>query len=46
MKDELQIQLEMICHVQLWAKKQIAKENQLVDKINHLSISSIKQKLK
>lgn len=46
MKNNLQIQLEMICHVQLWAKKQIAKEKQLVDKINPFSISSIKQKLK
>jgi len=45
MKDKLQIQLEMICSVQLWAKKQIVKEKQLVDKINPFSISSIKQKL-
>jgi hypothetical protein len=46
MKDKLQMQLEAICHVQLWEKKQIAKEKQLVDKINILSISSVKQKLK
>lgn len=38
--------LEMICTVQSWAKKQIAKEKQIVDKINTLSISSVKQKIK
>lgn len=46
MKDDLQIQLEMICTIQLFAKNQITKEKQLVDKINAFSISSVKQKLK
>ena len=45
-KDDLQIYLESICHVQAWAKKQIAKPKQKVDIINTSSISSVKQKLK
>lgn len=44
-KDDLQIYLESVCHVQAWAKKQIAKTKQKVDVINTESISSVKQKL-
>lgn len=44
-KDNLQIYLESVCHVQLWAKKQIAKNKEQVKQINTNSISSIKQKL-
>lgn len=44
-KDDLQIYLESVCHVQAWAKKQIAKAKQKVDVINTESISSVKQKL-
>ncbi len=45
-KDSLQIYLESVCHIQAWAKKQIAKRKETVKEINVLSISSIKQKLK
>jgi hypothetical protein len=45
-KDDLQIYLEMVCTVQLWAKKQIAKKAEKVDSINPYSIASVKQKLK
>jgi hypothetical protein len=45
-KDDLQIYLESVCHVQQWAKKHIAKSKQKVDVINAESISSVKQKLK
>ena len=45
MKDNLQIQLEMICTVQLWAKKQILKKVEKVEVINTMSINSVKQKL-
>lgn len=45
-KDDLQIYLESICHVQQWAKKQIAKKVEKADSINLNSISSVKQKLK
>lgn len=45
-KDDLQIYLESVCHVQAWAKKQIAKKVEKVDSINIDSISSVKQKLK
>lgn len=44
-KDELQIYLETVCHVQSWAKKQIAKKKEQVKQINTNSISSVKQKL-
>lgn len=44
-KDALQIWLETECRIQQWAKKQIAKKTEKVEKINTLSISSIKQKL-
>lgn len=44
-KDDLQIYLESVCHVNAWAKKQIAKTKQNVDVINTESISSVKQKL-
>ena len=45
MKDNLQVQLEMICTVQLWAKKQILKKVEKVEVINTMSINSVKQKL-
>jgi len=45
-KDDLQIYLESVCNVQAWAKKQIEKNKEKVEKINTFSISSIKQKLK
>jgi chromosomal replication initiator protein len=38
--------LESICKTQIWVKNHLKKEIQLVDKINTLSISSIRQKLK
>lgn len=44
-KDDLQIYLESVCHVQAWAKRQIAKQRQEVTQINLLSINSVKQKL-
>lgn len=44
-KDDLQIWLEAQCHVQAWAKKQIAKNTEQVKQINTNSISSVKQKL-
>lgn len=44
-KDNLQRYLESVCHVQAWAKKQIAKHKQEVTQINLLSINSVKQKL-
>lgn len=44
-KDDLQIYLESVCHVQDWAKKQIAKTKQKVNVVNTESISSVKQKL-
>jgi len=46
MKDSLQIYLESVCKAQFWAKKQISKNIDVVDKINKNSISSVKQKLK
>ena len=45
MKDNLQIQLEMICTVQLWAKKQILKKVEKAEVINTMGINSVKQKL-
>lgn len=45
-KDELQIYLETVCHVQAWAKKQIAKNKEQVKQINTNSISNVKQTLK
>ena len=45
MKDNLQIQLETYCILQIWAKKQIAKDKLKTDKINVMSIKSVKQKL-
>lgn len=44
-KDDLQIYLESVCHVQAWAKKQIAKNKEQVKQINTSSISSVKQKI-
>ena len=46
MKDNLQSYLENVCKTQQWAKKQINKKVEVVDRINTLSISSVKQKLK
>jgi len=46
MKDEIQEYLERECRTQLTARKYFKKEIQLVDKINTLSISSIRQQLK
>ena len=46
MKDEITEYLESICKTQIWVKNHLKKEIQLVDKINTLSISSIRQKLK
>lgn len=45
-KDDLQIYLESVCHVQAWAKKMISKAKQKVDVINTESISSLKRRLK
>jgi len=46
MKDNLQIYLESVCHVQRWAKNQISKNKKEVKEINTNSINSVKQKLK
>ena len=45
MKDNLQRYLENVCITQAWAKKQINKKIEYKDKINSLSISSVKQRL-
>lgn len=45
-KDDLQRYLESVCHVQAWAKRQIAKQKQEVTQIHLRSINSVKQKLK
>ncbi len=46
MKDSLQRYLISHCHVQNWARKQIAKEIEVVDRIKVGTIKSLKQKLK
>ena len=46
MKDEIQNYLERECKAQLIARKYYKKEIQVVEKINTMSISSIRQKLK
>ena len=46
MKDNLQSYLENVCKIQQWAKKQINKKVEVKERINALSISSVKQKLK
>ncbi len=46
MNDNLQRYLENECRIQIWAKKQISKQIEFKDKINKLSISSVKQKIK
>jgi len=45
-KDELQNYLIAQCRLHEWIKKKIAKKVESVDKINTLSISSVKQRLK
>ena len=46
MKDEIQVYLESICRSQIWVKNHLKKEIQVVERINTMSISSIRQKLK
>lgn len=45
-KDDLQNYLIAQCRLHDWIKKQIEKKIEKIDKINTLSISSVKQKLK
>jgi hypothetical protein len=45
-KDNLQNYLIAQCRLREWVKKQIAKPIEKVDKINTMSISSVKQRLK
>jgi hypothetical protein len=46
MKDSLQRYLISHCHVQSWARKQIAKDKEFVEKIKIGTIKSVKQKIK
>ena len=46
MRDEIQNYLYSVCMTQIWVKNHLKKEIQSVEKINTMSISSIKQKLK
>lgn len=40
------MKLENVCKTKQWAKKQINKKVEVKERINSLSISSVKQKLK
>lgn len=46
MKDKIKLYLESSCKTQIWVKNHLKKEIQVVEKINTMSISSIRQKLK
>jgi hypothetical protein len=46
MTNDLQRYLLNVCKTQQWAKMQINKKIEVKDKINPLSIASVKQKLK
>ena len=46
MRDEIQNYLYSVCMTQIWVKNHLKKEIQVVEKINTMSISSIKQKFK
>lgn len=46
MKYEIQNYLHSVCMTQIWVKNHLKKEIQVVEKINTMSISSIRQKLK
>ena len=45
-KDDLQNYLIAQCRLHEWIKKQVAKKVEGVDKINTLSINSVRQRLK